>query len=769
MIETHKEKRSEFNIVILISLFIVSLSLFTYQVTLTRLYSAILSYHYVFLTTSFAVLGLGIGSIAAYLDRVRLNKLFEENSIQSEKMMKQINKGAFILSCVFVVVFVLIYVQPFIDSILVYMILGIFPFVISGYLYSILFKFWAKISGKLYFADLLGAGAGSVIIVFALDNLGMFQTVLLICVMPTAIPIISSIVYKNLNAIGFMLPILLSVAMFLPNQTVRAIETNFYALLNNSGKAFGEMQRSGLAPEIIFSRWDSFARTDLIKLGHVPELKIITIDGTANAPMYVFDGNIDSLNVFKGNTGYIPFTIVERPKTLVIGAGGGRGVLYALASGSENIVAVEINPASIEAARMFGDFNGHIFDRPEVRTYIQDGRNFVRATDEKFDLIFLSLVVTNTTQGVGFALSENYIHTVQAMEDYLARLNYNGAVAFVAHDQSSLQRLTTTAIQALNNTGIAINYTPNHMASFYQLADMGAGRAQIVAPVIIIRNEPFSEEESLRLKDEILSIGATPNYIPHFHEHGPLGQIRTGQISFEQFIDSIEIRAEPVTDNSPYFFNFDRGVPDVLIQILLVGLIGSVLLFAPFAVKKRNLKPTIYFGLLGMGFMMIQIPLIQKFILYLGHPTLAFSYILAAMLIGCGVGGFLSGRKRFSKIRLFIYLPPVLASVMCVAILLSLGFVFDQTADAYIAYRVIIAAIIAASAGFFMGMPFPRGLSILGQSERRDIIPVMWGINGTMSVVGSVVSIILSMTFGFNIALLVGAVIYLGIGLFREI
>ena len=769
MISKLKNKREKLNIGVLLSLFVISLSLFTYQVTLTRLYSAILSYHYVFLTTSFAVLGLGIGSIVAYRDRVRLNKVMGGNPVQPKEMMRQVNKGAFILSCAFSAVFILLYIQPFIDALAVYMLLGIIPFVISGYLYSILFKFWAKISGKLYFADLIGAGVGSVIIVFALDNLGMFQTVVLICVLPAVIPIISSIMQKKLDGVGFILPIFLLAAMFLPNQAVRDIEINFYALLNNSGKAFGEMQRSGLVPEIVFSRWDSFARTDLIKLGQVPEVKIITIDGSANAPMYVFDGNIDSLYVFKENTGYIPFAVGESAKTLVIGAGGGRGVLYALASGSEDIVAVEINPASIEAARMFGDFNGHIFDRPEVRTYIQDGRNFVRATDEFFDLIFLSLVVTNTTQGVGFALSENYIHTVEAMEDYLARLNYKGSVVFVAHDQSSLTRLTTTAIQALNNIGIPLYETPSHMASFYQLSDVGAGRVQMIAPVIIVRNEPFSEKESAMLLEEILSIGATPDYIPHLYEQGPLSQIRSNQISFEQFIDSFEIRAEPVTDNSPYFFNFDRGVPTVLLQILLIGAAGSILLFAPFAVKKGNLVPSIYFGLLGMGFMMIQIPLIQKFILYLGHPTLAFSYILAAMLIGCGVGGFLSGRKLFSKITFWVYLPPVLAAIVCIVILLSLGSTFTRTSGFYMIHRVIISALIAASAGFFMGMPFPRGLNILGESGRAEIIPVMWGINGTMSVVGSVLAIIVSMTLGFDAALLVGVTIYIGIGFFKKL
>ena len=757
--------------IILLSLFIISISLFAFQVTLTRLYSAILSYHYVFLTTSLAILGVGVGSILAYWDRSGLKKNIDQDPaspLQLERLMVQVNKWSLILTYAFAAVFILIYIQPFIDSLIVYVILGITPFIVSGYLYALLFKSLPQISGKLYFSDLIGAGAGSIAIVLLLDNLGMFKTAVFICLLPLTVTLILPSISKKQKIIKYAVSVFLAAVLFIPMQFSNSIETNFYALLNNTGKSYGEMQRSGLAPEIIFSRWDSFARTDLIRLGAIPEVKFITIDGAANAPMYVFDGNIESLDVFKMNTGYIPFEIGSSDKTLIIGAGGGRGVLYALAAGSGDITAVEINEASIEAVRMFGDFNGHIFDRPEVRVYAQDGRNFIRTTEERFDLIFLSLVVTNTTQGVGFALSENYIHTVEAMEDYLSSLTYNGRVVFVAHDQNSLIRLTTTAIQALLNRGVLLQDTPDYIATFYQLAEIG-GAVQMVAPVIIVKNEPFIESESEILLREILNIGATPEYIPHLHEQGAISQIKNGQISFDQFIAGFDLRAEPVTDNSPYFFNFERGVPTVLLQILAFGLIGTLLLLVPHLKKRGALKPAIYFGLLGMGFMMIQIPLIQKFILYLGHPTPAFSYTLAAMLIGCGIGGFFSGYKLFKKTLGRIYLPPVMAAAVIFVLLLLLNPIFQMTAGFNIVLKIIIAATIAAIPGFFIGMPFPRGLAILGESNRKDIIPIMWGVNGTMSITGSVVSIILSMTFGFSTALIGGAVIYILIGFFREI
>ena len=771
---------------VLVGLFVVSISLFAYQVTLTRIYSAALAYHYVFLTTSFAIMGLGIGSVLAYFNRTRINILGRTDSIDFTTLKKQLGIWSFILTCAFLFVFLLIYVQLY--GLFAYAIIGIFPFVVSGYIYALLFKAMPHISGKLYFSDLLGAGFASVAIILLLNNMGMFRTIVLICLLPLSVSLVLS--NKKLRIASSVMAAFFAFGLFLA--PARLIETNFRPLLDNTEKTYGHLQRTGLSPEIVFSRWDSFARTDLIRLEAIPEVKFLTIDGAANAPMYAFDGNMENLDVFRMNMGYIPFVIGENESSLIIGAGGGRGILFALAAGSTDVTAVEINPAAIEAVRLFGNFNGDIFDRPDVRVYSGDGRNFVRTTNENFDVIFLSLVVTSTTQGLGFALTENYIHTVEAMEDYLERLNYNGRVVFVTHDEITLARLTTTAIQALVNRGIPLQRAPSHIATYFQLVE-SQGNHQVVAPVIIIKNEPFSETESNLLVSEIERIGASPMFVPHIHEQGIVSHLQEGQISFEQFVDSFVYRAAPVTDNSPYFFNFERGIPTVLVQILIFSLIGSLLLFilcvrldkaaggnttpkrlarsalaeGLYSLRREVVTPPIYFGLLGMGFMMIQIPLIQRFILYLGHPTPAFSYTLAAMLIGCGIGGFVSGHKFFEKKDGKIYLPPVFAGITVIIIMLLFNPILDATIGFDLLGRVAVAAAIAVAIGFFVGMPFPAGLAHLGSNGKKNLIPLMWGINGTMSVAGSVLSVIVSMSFGFTAAIIIGAATYFIVGLLR--
>lgn len=760
-------KNTGSKITTLLSIFFLSVSLFVYQVVLTRLYSAVLSYHYVFLTTSFAIFGLGVGSIFAYKLRKKNKKVSsKEKSVKvlgtQDNIMEQVNIGSIILAVSYIAVFTLNYLLPYVSGLLIYIILGTIPFLIGGYLFSILFTEFSKVSGRLYFADLIGSGAGSLAVIFLLDNAGMLRTIIIICAIAVVPALILPAKTKTVKAAGYILPVIFIAGLFLPGQYIRTIEKNFNGILSNPNKTFGSIQQSGLSPEIAFSKWNAFSRTDLIKLSNESDEMILTIDGSANAPMFKFDGNVGSLEKFKVDTGFLPFTIGNNNKTLLIGPGGGRDVLYALAGGSKDITAVEINKSSIEAVKAFGEYNGNIYDRPEVKVYGEDGRSFVRKSGDKYDAIFLSLVMTNTSQGIGYALSENYIYTVEAVKDYFDHLNDNGKIAFLAHDQDDLSKIVSTAVQVLGNKGIPIKDAPNYIALFTKYSNPeGHGGAHMLNPVVIIKNKPFSIEESKQLVDTAQKNGSVPMYVPQVLEQGPLQQIKQAKISMNDYLKGFSSNVTPATDNNPYFYNFDKGIPSTLILILVVAIIGSIIMFAPFATKDGNFKPTMYFSLLGIGFMMIEVPLIQKFTLYLGHPTLAFTFALASLLIGSGLGGYFSNNKIFNRTVNAFYLPPVMIVIINVILLLSLGFIFQSTSTLNLTGRIIITSVIVLIQGFFMGMPFPRGLKLIGDSGRGEIVPVMWGVNGVMSVVGSVLSVILSMSIGFTGAMIVGAVVYL--------
>lgn len=767
-------KNKESKITILLSIFFISVSLFVYQVVLTRLYSAVLSYHYVFLTTSFAILGLGIGSIIAYMIRkkgrkpiVKLGK--RKVAVNQEDMKGQLNKGSIILAASYIIVFSLNYLLPFVNNMLIYIVLGTIPFLIGGYVYSILFTEFSGISGKLYFADLIGSGVGSVVVIFLLDNAGMFRTILTVSIIALVPALILPVPAKKIKAISYILPLMLIAGLLLPGQYINSIEKNFNGILNNSKKTYGNLKKAGLSPEIVFSEWNAFSRTDVIKIPQKPEDMILTIDGAANAPMYKFDGKVESLKKFEADSGFLPFTIGRNDKTLLIGPGGGRDVLYALARGSKEISAVEINTSSIDAVKAFGEYNGNIYNRPEVKVYGEDGRSFVQRSRDKYDLIFLSLVMTNTSQGMAYALSENYIYTVEAMKDYLNHLSDNGKIAFLAHDEDDLSKIVATAMQALNEKGIPLKDTPDYIALYSQLIQQQHGGVAMHDPVIIIKNKPFTEDESKGLLETAKKNKIAPLYAPLVQEQGPLQQIKEAKISLKDYVNGFKSNVTPATDNRPYFYNFGKGVPATLILILMVVAIGSIIMFTPFAIKSGNFKPTMYFSLLGIGFMMIETPLIQKFILYLGHPTLAFTFVLAALLVGSGIGGYLSNSRLFNRVIGAFYLPSAMVAVISIILLLFLGFIFEGTSGLNLTGRIIVASILVMLQGFFMGMPFPRGLKLIGESKKNVIVPVMWGVNGVTSVIGSVLSVILSMTIGFTGALIAGAVIYLIVSFFKSL
>lgn len=744
----------------LLSIFFTSVSLFLYQVILTRIYSTILSYHYVFLITSLAVFGLGIGSIISYVLRKH-----EKSNNKAMTWKDSIGVLSTLLSLSFITTFVMIYFLSFTNNVVIYTILGIAPFIVGGLIYSILFTTFTDISGKLYFVDLIGSGIGSVVVILLLNQTGMLRTVLTLSIV-ALIPALILPSYKKIKVVSYILPIILIGGLLLPTQYINTIEKSFKGITENAYKTYGNLKRNGMSPEIIYSKWNAFSRTDVIQYDD-EEKMIVTIDGSANAPMYKFDGNMESLEKYKSSIGFLPFAIGKNTKTLLIGSGGGSDVLYALAGGSKDISAVEINTASIDAVKAYGEYNGNIYNRPEVKVYGEDGRSFVRKSKDKFDLIFMSLVMTSTTQGVGYSLSENYIYTVEAMGDYLDHINDNGKIAFLAHDSSDLSKIIATAIQALEERGIPLKETPNYIAVFSDVMK-GHGSIEIHSPVVIIKNTAYSQEESNALKSLATKNGSLTIYAPLVYEEGPLNYIKEGQLSLKDFIEGFEINVTPATDNNPYFYNYNKGVPTILIFILVVVIVGSLVMFTPFVIKKRAIKQTTYFGLLGMGYMMIEIPLIQKFILYLGHPTLAFTFVLAALLVGSGIGGYYSHIKIFNKMKTF-YLPPAMVALINIIFLLSMELIFQSTSTLNIVGRISIAVILVMIQGFFMGMPFPRGVKIMGENRKSELVPVMWGVNGITSVIGSVLSTVLSMLIGFSGAMMIGAAVYILVSFFKEL
>ena len=213
----------------------------------------------------------------------------------------------------------------------------------------------------------------------------------------------------------------------------------------------------------------------------------------------------------------------------------------------------------------------------------------------------------------------------------------------------------------------------------------------------------------------------------------------------------------------------DRPIAEVTLLVLLVQsiVIAAVLILLPLlkfsrqglSVPNRG-RFLIYFAGLGLGFIMIEIALLQRFTLFLGQPVYTFAVVLAALLIFTGIGAALSDRfGAAARQSLRLIVPLILLTLVLTAFLTP--YIFSAALGWSLLSRVVISVLILAPLGILLGMPFPSGLRIVGQ-EAPALVPWAWGVNGFFTVIGTVGALMLGMAFGFKAVLVIAALFYLG-------
>lgn len=463
--------------------------------------------------------------------------------------------------------------------------------------------------------------------------------------------------------------------------------------------------------------------------------------------MIPFDGNLNKVSHLKSEIGYLPFALSKNSNTLIIGSGGGLDLVLARLAGIEDITAVEINEGSIQAVREFADFNGNIYDLPGTRVFNQDGRTFVTQDTSSYDVIYLSMVMTQAAETIGYALSENYIYTLEAFSKYLNLLNPGGKPGLVLHVESELKKAIATSIKALENQGLTREEAVNSIAYLNNSNGMNS-HVRISYPVLIVKNEPFSKSEAEQLKLLADESGKDILHLPY--------------IQPDETLVSQDLHSWVVTDNSPFFYNGGVNSIPVIILFILVTIyfIGRKSL-RPYqeVLKEPTVKPFYnYFILLGVGFMLIEIPLIQLFILYLGNPTLTFTLVIAAILTSGGLGSLLG--TYLKKLPVTIPAAFIVVYTMFLAFALPKLFLYWQGESLHV--KVLITILIILPLGLALGIPFPKGLMLMAdKKDCKYLIPLMWGVNGWTSVIGSIMALLVAMVLGVNWALGMGALIYL--------
>ncbi len=537
---------------------------------------------------------------------------------------------------------------------------------------------------------------------------------------------------------------------------------------------FRELADPSIGAKIVQTDWSAFARTDVVEETDAPGVKYIWTDGEVPTHMEKFDGDIRKVEHLKAFIGYLPYHTRKMSRVLCIGPGGGLDALLGLVAGAPQIDGVEINPSIPEIMKKYAGFNGHIYEHPNVHIAVGDGRTFVRHSPNKYDLIYLALTQTATAGNVGLALVESYIHTTDALADYLQHLSNQGQMALITQEYSLLCRYFSSAVEVLGR-----NSTPQeacrHIALFTVPPDIYEGNPY--RNLFLVQKSPFTAAQARRLQEIAQRMRLQALFIPYVYEGEPFGRLSTGELDLHGFVKLFrqydKVNISPVTDDSPFFLDLSLMIPPLLIQLAA----GALMLVAVFSVwaglvnrahSARRSSPALpfvlYFTALGIGFMLIEVALAQKMILFLGYPTLALSVILCSLLLGGGCGSWFSQRLPADQVWRGILGSALGVVILVVVDAMMIRILFERVDIPSIALRSAAGIALLLPLGFFLGIPFPSGVRMMERISSRDI-PWMWGVNGVTSVVGSVLAAVGAKLWGFNRVLLLGSCVYLGVAL----
>lgn len=757
---------------VLLVLFLTSVSVLNFEIIATRISSVIFVNSYGFVILSLAIMGLAAGAIYEYY---RTNKRSSEE-VENAKLFAPVLYH--VLSCI---VFVLVVTQfKAITSPYLFFILLFFPFFFAGRFNSRAFTIYSSDSFKIYAADLTGAAVGSLLPLVLLSNTGPINGILGVSILILTAVVLLMAAPKSKILTSFILScallISISTAIFLPVDFLGKIpigefeEKDFHHVYDDPT----------IQSTIIDSRWSVFGRSDLVEHSNQDRVKHIFIDGAAGSQMYKFGGDVQNLDPVLSNmllqfTNSVPFLLLEQNQKntmLVIGPGGGREVLTGLVSDVGSITGVEINEDFVEIVKDESAYNGGLYTSfPNINIQVKEGRQYVKETSRSYDLIVMALPSTQQLQSIeSYALSENYLLTVESLTDYLDILTPEGQLIFTVHNDLEMKKLITTAIKAFEERGIERQQVLDHFIAIEQR----------YSPTLVISKQPYSPERinqylnfAQDLPSQLPAITYVPfnwGNLPNTQGNNLLTSLRDRSLSFDAIIDRQAYNIAPVYDDSPYFYNIEKGMPDkfsLLLNMVIAFNLFIILIPYYFARKRENKatlkklrKLLLFFICLGAGFIFLELALFQKLILYLGSPTISLSILLCAILVGMGLGSMSGNKLKFkNSYKSLLYFSILVLVTGGVAITLY-PIILEGLLGQDRIIRAVITFLLILPLGFVLGIPFPATIRIMENHKLDEYIPWMYGVNGAMTILGSVLTVVVSMLYGFTIAFVIGLCFY---------
>ncbi len=721
------------------AVFLITLSGLVFEIGLTRIYSATIWYHFAFVAISMALLGWGLGGLAVHLLKQSWPPSLEKAAVFTMLY------GLAIPACLAVLV-----EYPFeLQRLPLYFIVPLVPFLLGGIALSMIFDLYRTGAGSLYFADLLGASLGAVSIGVLLQLVGGEVSLLLAAVAPM---IASTLLTRRLRVFAAVLAAVTLVLAATNGQT------GLFHVIPGTIKAMRRQMDENPGSRVTQSGWNAYSRIDAVE-GVAPGfLARLYIDSDAWTSIMPWDGKLESVHEMRDSYRALPFHFNPGGETLIIGPGGGPDVVAALASGSRKVTAVEMNPLMIQFVRHYGARAGSLYDRPDVEVVQSEGRNFISRTDRKFDTIFLGFVDSwASVASGGLSLSENYLYTTQAFRAYFDHLKDNGVLVILRWD-SDIPRLVSNSVALLGAEGAS-----QRIAAV--LEKRKGAKDDPPQMLFMLRKRPFTTAEADQLASwnlgDALIVPGHP--VPQFY-----ADLLSGRKTMAEWAAASPTLVGAVFDDSPFYFAVERpwGMPKPIARRLFEWLLApNIVLLAVFSMfGKPKGKPAApyaasvaYFACLGFGFISVELALLQNLTLLLGHPIFTLAILLFTLLAAGGIGSALS---TFVAPRGACLVVAVLGTIEAVALPRVVPWLLPLPLGA----RIVIAMALVAPLGFVMGMPFPRGLQGTGRGS-LPAPPFFWGLNGVMSVIGSVTTVFVALRWGFQAAMLLGCLAYVLAGL----
>ena len=773
-------------------LFFTALATLLVELLDARLLSVLTWYHVSFLAISVAMLGMAAGAILVFLSGVEGER--------ARTLLWRASGGLALAVPATHVLLVRMRIPPIetLDAAALWPVaqatlLLTVPFVISGVVVTLALTRVGGRVGVLYGFDLLGAALGCLLLVPLLAALDMVSALVLsaglaacgsFCFARVAgvrsspfAALALLLVAASLVHAGIGHPIDLGYARGRPIEREQIERTAWNA---HSHVWIAKAQRN-VAP-FFWARGKSPADLSATSAW-------VLIDGDAGTVITQWDGDPASLDWVRYDVTSLPYHL-RSGDVGIVGVGGGRDVLAALWSGARSITAVELNDVLIDMLTGSHRRFAGIADRPEVSLVHDEARSYFTRSEERFDVLQMSLVDTWAATGAGaFTLSENALYTRDAWRVFLDRLQPDGILStsrwFSPFDVSEASRLLALGVAALLDRGV--ERPVDHLA----LVVRGKVATLLVSP------SPFSPEDLATLSAVVdryrFRILAAPDQPPKSRQLQRI--VSSGsEEALRTATDHPHYDFSPPSDERPYFFNMlklasfhrigelpraevttgEGGViwgniraTVMLIALLLVcGALVVLIIFVPLlwtgppAMRPASfLRAFLYFATIGYGFMSIQIPLLQRFSVYLGHPVYSYSVILFTMILFAGIGSLLSERVPLAG-RRWHQVVPVSIAGMVLLLLLVVRPVLDATLGWQLVSRCAVVVAITAPLSTLLGFCFPFGLRMVEEIS-SDAAPWMWGVNGAFGVLASILAVLVSMAFGIQVNLAIAGAAYL--------